>query len=80
MIKFSLSVKLVSANLIQVLSNLTDLEQRVEILEVEVENTKDEIEDVETDLIQQDNRITLMEETVITNSNDIPGLNELYTV
>ena len=52
----------------------------MEIYEVEVENTKDEIEDVETDLIQQDNRITLMEETVIDNSNDISGLNELYTV
>ena len=46
-------------------SNVTELEQRVEILEVEVASLTDDVEDIEIDVNQVDDRMTLMEETVI---------------
>ena len=46
-------------------SNVTGLEQRVEILEVEVASLTDDVEDIEIDVNQVDDRMTLMEETVI---------------
>ena len=42
------------------------------MLEVEVMNMED-INDVETDIDHQDTWITLMEETIIDNGNDISG-------
>ena len=55
-------------------SNITELEQRVEILEVEVESLTDDVEDVEVDVNQVDDRMTVIEETVIGNTNDISGM------
>ena len=46
-------------------ANNTELEQRVEILEVEVNFLTDEVEEIEVDVNQVDDRVTLLEETVI---------------
>ena len=48
-------------------SNITELEQRVEILENDMESLADDVEDIEIDVNQVDDRMTLMEETVIGN-------------
>ena len=45
----------------------------MEILEVEVEFLTDEVEEIEVDVNQLDNSMTVVEETVIGNTNDISG-------
>ena len=45
----------------------------MEILEVEVEFLTDEVEEIEVDVNQVDDRMTVVEETVIGNTNDISG-------
>ena len=54
-------------------NNVTELEQRVEILEVEVASLTDDVEDVEIDVNQVDDRMTVIEGTVIGNTNNIAG-------
>ena len=46
----------------------------MEILEVEVEFLKDEVEEIEVDVNQLDDEMTVMEETVIGNTKDIFGM------
>ena len=67
--------------------NLTDLEHRVEILELEVANVEKDVNDVKndvghvqtdinfikTDINKQDNMITMMEGNVFDNADDIKG-------
>ena len=55
----------------KVAQNVTDLEQRVEVLEVEVENIEDDINDIENDLDLQTNRIDNVEDDVSQNTNEI---------
>ena len=55
------------------ISNDTDLQQRVEILEVEVEFLSDEVEEIEVDVNQLDDEMTVVEDTVIGNTEDIAG-------
>ena len=50
-----------------------DLEVRVTILENDVSNLEDEVEEVETDITLQDERLNTMEIIVNENSNDIDG-------
>ena len=52
-----------------------DLEQRAGILEVEVANMETKIDEVETDLNQQEGRITVVEENVFDNTAIIAGNN-----
>ena len=66
--KFDILMTLTCTLHLQV-SNITELEQRVEILEVEVASLTDDVEDLEVDVNQVDYRMTLMEETVIGNFN-----------
>ena len=54
-------------------NNVTELEQRVGILEVKVESLTDDVEDVEIDVNQVDDRMTVIEGTLIGNTNDIAG-------
>ena len=61
--------------LTQVAQNITDLEQRVEVLEVEVANIEDDITTIETDLDLQTNRIDNVEDDVSININEIFGNN-----
>ena len=46
----------------------------MEILEVEVEFLTYEVEEIEDDVNQLDDEMTVMEETVIGNTNDISGV------
>ena len=46
----------------------------MEILEVEVEFLTDEVEEIEVDVNQLDDEMTVIEETVIGNTNDISGM------
>ena len=45
----------------------------MEILEVEVANMEDDINDIEIDVNQIDDEMTVVEETIIDNTNDIAG-------
>ena len=45
----------------------------MEILEVEVANMEDDIDDIEIDVNQKDDEMTVVEETIIDNTNDIAG-------
>ena len=54
--------------------NVTDLEQRVEVLEVEVANIEDDINDIETDLDLQTIRISHVEDDVSQNTIQIFGI------
>ena len=60
-------------SVVKVAQNVTDLEQRVEVLEVEVANIEDDINDTETDLDLQTNRIDNVEDDVSENTNTIIG-------
>ena len=55
----------------KVAQNVTDLEQRVEVLEVEVANIEDDINDIESDLDLQTNRIDNVEDNVSQNTDEI---------
>ena len=57
--------------LLKVAQNVTDLEQRVEVLEVEVANIEDDINDIESDLDLQTNRIDNVEDNVSQNTDEI---------
>ena len=52
---------------------MTNLEQRVELLEVEVENMEDEIDDIEIDINQQTDMITDVQDEVAQNTDQIFG-------
>ena len=54
-------------------SNETDLEERVSILEVEVSFLTDDVEEIETDVNQLNDEMIFVQETVIENTNDIAG-------
>ena len=54
-------------------SNDTDLEERVAILEVEVSFLTDDVEEIETDVNQLNDEMIFVQETVIENTNDIAG-------
>ena len=55
----------------KVAQNDTDLEQRVEVLEVEVANIEDDINDIESDLDLQTNRIDNVEDNMSQNTDEI---------
>ena len=42
-------------------------------MEDDINNVEIDVTSIETDINQQDDRITIMEETVINNTNDIAG-------
>ena len=50
----------------------------MEILEVEVEFLTDEVEEIEVDVNQLDDEITVVEEMVFINTNDIAGDTYFY--
>ena len=75
---FILNILLERINLnrsvVKVAQNVTDLEQRVEVLEVEVANIEDDINDIETDLDLQTTRISHVEDDVSQNTIQIFGI------